>query len=81
MDFEKAGRFLPKTITFMLFAKLTSENEFLMNAHDVAMKMSMSWTKTEEDVNALARFVERGCLGGSEQYLVATPGVNIGTKM
>jgi hypothetical protein len=42
MDLEKAGRYLPKTMTLMPFVTLTSEYEFLINAHDVAMKMRVS---------------------------------------
>ena len=48
---------MPETKTLMLFLMVTSEYEFLMSAHDVAMKMRRSRKKTEEDVNALASFV------------------------
>ena len=37
----------------MLFFTLTSEYEFLMNAHDVATKTALSKKQTEEDVNIL----------------------------
>ena len=63
----------------MLFLMVKTEYEFLMSAHDVAMKMKRSRKKTEEAVNTLATFVLV-----FKQYIVegiASPLVSIGATM
>src|SRR5258705_9917454 len=79
MDFEKAGRCLPRTIALMPFFMLRSEYENLISAHDVAIKMRLSCMKGQNNASALAVFVLP-----SKQYFVVPmlkPMAPIGTAM
>jgi hypothetical protein len=51
------GRSLPETITLMPFLTPTPEYEFVMNPHDVAMKMRVSCIKGQIDDSALGSFI------------------------
>jgi hypothetical protein len=79
MDFEKAGRCLPRTMTLKPFFMLTSEYENFMSAHDVAKKMRLSCMKGQNTDRA----VDTSVLP-SRQYFVGPmlkPLAPIGTAM